>query len=208
MHSLRGLYYRIEFRLEVIKLHSFSLIFKCLVWLPWVINLTSCFQLLLLHVQIVKKIIANCSIYSDLSQPWFSYVLINLWLKWQLHWFSQHWNKPEAEGDKSAQGIRRRRIRCVMHISAARQNSNCTRMRIGGVRGVYPHNIHTPASNNPRGTWCNYPCGLTNDDVTWTITIAIVPPENKHKQKNCRDDKPARVQKLIINFLGLVALER
>ena len=95
-----------------------------------------------------------------------------------------------------------------MHISAARQNSNCTRMRIGGVRGVYPHNIHTPASNNPRGTWCNYPCGLTNDDVTWTITIAIVPPENKQKQKNCRDDKPARVQTLIINFLGLVALER
>ena len=104
MHSLGGLYYRIEFRLEVIKLHSFSLIFKCLVWLPWVINLTSCFQLLLLHVQIVKKIIANCSIYSDLSQLWFSYVLINLWLKWQLHWFSQHWNKPEAVGDKSAQG--------------------------------------------------------------------------------------------------------
>ena len=105
MHSLRGLYYKIEFKLEVIKLHSFSLIIILNCHAIWVINLTSCFQLPLLHVQIVKKNYCKLLyIFWLISQPWFSYVLINLWLKWQLHWFSQHWNKLEAEGDKSAQG--------------------------------------------------------------------------------------------------------
>ena len=65
-------------------------------------------------------------------------------------------------------------------------DSNWSWLRIHRVRVIYPCYIDISSGNDSRGCWCN-------SHVAWTITIAIVPPENKHNDAKCYKSEPAKL---------------
>lgn len=71
----------------------------------------------------------------------------------------------------------------VMNSWTTWHDSNWSWLRIRRVRACY---IDICSGNDSRGCWCN-------SDVAWTITIAIVPPENKHNDTKCYKSEPAKL---------------
>ena len=76
--------------------------------------------------------------------------------------------------------INRRWICRIVNIATG-HNGNRSRLRISGIRGIYPHNINISSGDDSWGSWSNDSSVLSNKNVAWTITIAVVPPENEQK---------------------------